>query len=64
MFLKLEEMSLEQKLGMVLCARRFQENDVDYIIERVKNHALGCIQGYSQQPEILEKILAAAEYPL
>ena len=64
MFLKLEEMSLEQKLGMVLCARRFQENDVDYIIERVKNHALGCIQGYSQQPEILEKILAAADYPL
>ena len=50
MLLKLEELSLEQKLGMVLCARRFQENDVDYIIERVKNHALGCIQGYSQQP--------------
>lgn len=64
MFLKLEEMTLEQKLGMVLCARRFQEEDVEYIIERVKNHALGCIQGQAAQPEILEKILAAADYPL
>lgn len=64
MFLKLEEMTVEQKLGMVLCARRFQEDDVDYIIERVKNRALGCVQGPADRPEIVEKILAAADYPI
>ncbi len=26
-FLKQEDLSIEQKIGMVLCARRFREND-------------------------------------
>ena len=45
MQLKLEQMTTEQKLGMVLCARRFEDEDMEYILERVKNRALGCIQG-------------------
>ena len=27
-FLKQEDLSIEQKIGMVLCARRFRENDM------------------------------------
>ena len=36
-FLKLEDLTVEQKIGMVLCARRFREDDVEFILELVKN---------------------------
>ena len=37
-------MTLEQKIGMVLCARRFREDDIEFIKELIKNHALGSVQ--------------------
>ncbi len=64
MLLKLSEMTIEQKLGMVFCARRFSEEDVDFIIELLKKRALGCIQLPVTAPHIIKKILDAADYPV
>lgn len=63
-FLKLEEMTIEQKIGMVMCARRFTEEDVDFIVELVKKRALGCVQPYAEQTDIIKRIVEAADYPL
>ncbi len=64
--LKLEELSAEQKLGMMLCARRFTPDDMEFTLELIKNHALGCVQVpiNAQTPEIIEKIKSAADYPI
>ena len=64
MNLKLEEMTIEQKIGMVLCARRFQEDDMEFILELVKNRALGSVQPQATHPEIIKEILDAADYPI
>ena len=61
---KIAEMTTEQKLGMLYCARRFEEEDMEFIIEMVKKRALGCVQAYPQRPEILKRILDAADYPI
>ena len=59
-FLKLEDLSIEQKIGMVLCARRFREDDIEFILELVKNRALGSFQAPTWGPEIIKKIKDAA----
>ena len=64
MMLKLQDMTTEQKIGMVFCARRFQECDVDFIIELIKKRALGCVQLPVTAPDIIKRILDAADYPL
>ncbi len=61
---KIAEMTTEQKLGMLYCARRFEEEDMDFIIEMVKKRALGCVQSYPQRPEITKRILQEADYPI
>ncbi len=63
-FLKLEEMTIEQKIGMVLCARRFREDDVEFVLELVKKRALGSFQAPFWTPEITKKIKDAADYPI
>ena len=62
--MKVEEMTLEQKLGMVLCARRFQEDDMEFILELVRKRALGSVQGQAANPDSLQRILAEADYPI
>lgn len=38
MNLRIEDMTLEQKIGMVLCARRFEEKeDIDFTLELIKS---------------------------
>ena len=68
MQLKIEEMSLEQKLGMVFCARRFESaEDIDFTIEMLNKHALGCVQMPSYMPKACEKLneaIKAAGYPV
>ena len=61
---KLEDMTIEQKLGMVFCARRFEPEDVEFIIELMKKQALGCVQLPVNRPEIAERILTQADYPI
>lgn len=64
MFLKLEELTLEQKIGMVLCARRFRDQDVDFILELVKKRALGCVQAPFWKPEVAKLVKETADYPI
>ena len=62
MLLKIEDMTLEQKLGMLCCARNF--SDMDYILELVRKRALGCIQVSSLYADIAQKIVEEADYPI
>lgn len=64
MNLKPEEMTLEQKIGMVLCLRNFDDEDMDFILELVKKRALGSAQPSSRRKEQLKRILDAADYPI
>ena len=64
MFLKIEDMTTRQKLGMVFCARNLEGENLDYILEMIKNRELGCIQLQAHRPDITEKVLAAADYPI
>jgi len=69
--LRLEELSAEQKIGMVTCALisnfdRTKESD-DYVLEQIKNHALGCLWikwGTKDQDEFIAKVKEVADYPL
>lgn len=63
---RIANMTLEQKLGMLICARAhiFHEEDIEYIIELIKKRALGCIQLRAERTEINERILKEADYPL
>ena len=64
-FLKLEEMTVEQKIGMVMCARRFwNEGDTDFILELVKKRALGCMQAPTWNTEFVKKVKETADYPI
>lgn len=65
--LRIEELSTEQKLGMLLCARRMNNSeDMAYTLELIRNHAVGCIQVpiNDKTPEIMAAIREAADYPV
>ena len=66
--LTLEQMTPEQKLGRVLCARRLgNQDDIDFILEMVKNEALGALQmtfDETKRPELVKCFREAANYPL
>ena len=64
MKLNIENMSLEQKIGMVFCARRFEQEDIEFIIELIKKRALGCVQLPAHSRKIVEQILSEADYPI
>lgn len=69
--LKFEELSVEQKIGMVTCCmidpwNRNPEMD-EFIYEKIRNHALGCVWVYRTIPdfeEVMAKIKEIADYPL
>ena len=66
-YLKVEDLTLEQKLGMLLCARRWDEQeDIDFTFELLKNHALGSIQIPRDEntAKLIKKIKEAADYPV
>ena len=65
--LRIEDLSIEQKIGMLLCARNFNYADKDnmeYTFDLIRNHALGCIQVPFAKPEIMEKVKEIADYPI
>lgn len=67
MKLRLEDMTLEQKLGMVFCARKFEtvdDDDMAFTLEMIKKHALGCVQLPAHNKAVCEKVLAAVDYPI
>ncbi|MBE7042372.1 MAG: hypothetical protein E7399_02640 [Ruminococcaceae bacterium] len=61
---RIAKMTTEQKLGMLFCARKFEEEDIQFIIEMLKKKALGCIQLPAGYREITSRILAEIDYPV
>lgn len=62
--LKPEEMTLEQKLGMLYCARPFKDHDLEFTLKLIKKRALGSVQVPPTKPHYMQKIKEAADYPI
>lgn len=63
-FLKLEELTTEQKLGMTYCARPNTPEDYEFVFELIKKRALGCVQVAPTRPERVQQIKELADYPI
>ena len=63
-----EELTIEQKLGLMMCERHAHQSEaeVERTIERVKNHAVACIQLpiNSWGSDIIRRIKEVADYPI
>lgn len=65
--LVLEELTTEQKVGMLFCARRCNKKDeFEQTLEMIRNHSIGCVQVpiNNSTPEIIKAIKEAADYPI
>ncbi len=64
--MKIEEMTIEQKLGHVFCYRLVagRQDDVDFALEMVKKHAVGAVQVPYNDLSIARRIKEAADYPV
>ena len=65
--LTLEQMTPEQKIGRVLCARRFNDkDDIDFTLELVRNNACGALQlpFNDKTAELIKMFREEADYPL
>ena len=43
--MNIKNMTLDEKLGMVLCARRFEEEDMEFILELVPEQSRELFSG-------------------
>ncbi len=73
--LKFEELSVKQKLGMVftpLIHTAIVDGGIDYVIERVKEHAIGIVwvqwspeeKDFPFYEDVIRRLREAADYPL
>ena len=66
--LKLEELTTEQKLGIVNIAMASDdENELEFILDLVKNHSVGAVwvnAGTAKTEETIRRIKEAADYPV
>ena len=72
--LKLEELTPEQKVGMVMCGRignngddKVDEENLQYALDLIKNHSLGAIwvgPTFKKFDEAMRRIKEAADYPI
>ena len=66
-FMKLCDMTLEQKIGHLICARGFNsEEDKEYIIDMAKKGCIGGIQMWNKPgyKEFIDKVRENAGYPI
>lgn len=63
-----EELTIEQKLGLMMCARRAHntEKDLQFTLDLVRNHAVACIQVPISDAgrELIKKVKEIADYPI
>lgn len=64
MQLKLEELTLEQKLGMCYCARPMTEEDLEFTLELLRKRLVGSVQVPIRKPEFMKRIREVADYPV
>ncbi len=75
--LKIEDLSTDQKLGMVMagiirpirCEDKYEtfDENVDFVLNLIKNHSLGAVwmpQQLECREEIMKRIKEAADYPI
>ena len=68
--LRLEELTHEQKLGMVLCTNaqpHFSEGEIDKLLNMIREHRLGAVwvsRGATGRNEIIKRIREVADYPI
>ena len=65
--LTLEQLTPEQKIGRVLCARRAHvPAELEFTLELIRNEACGCVQVpvTEKAAELVKTLRAAANYPL
>lgn len=76
--LKFEELTLKQKLGMVMagivrpirCEDKYEtyEENLEFVLELIRNHSLGAVWvpviTLPEHPDVIERIRAAADYPI
>ena len=65
--LKKEELTIEQKLGMTMCATLAHgEADIEYVLDKIRNHACGAVwvspnAGFEEK---IRRVREVADYPL
>ena len=71
MQLKLNEMTLEQKLGFVMCVRGLPlqgtpeyKEGVAFLLEQIRKRAVGCVQVRVGDTELMDLIRKTADYPI
>lgn len=67
--LRFEDLSVEQKIGMLYCARPLnyadcEKDNLEFTLELIRRHALGCVQVLPADRESMRRIREAADYPL
>jgi len=76
--LKFEELTLRQKLGMVMagivrpirCEDKYESFDenLEFVLDLIKKHSIGAVwvpvSTLDTHPEVMQKIHGAADYPL
>lgn len=65
--LKKEELTIEQKLGMTMCATLAHgEADIEYVLDKIRNHACGAVwvNPGKNHEELIARVKAVADYPL
>ena len=68
--LRIEDLTTEQKLGMVLCTNAqsgFSENEIEKMLRMIREHRLGAVwvsRGAPGRDEILKQINETADYPI
>lgn len=65
--LPLHQLTVEQKLGRVLCARAIESFDnLAFTLEMIKKQAVGCVQLTinERSPALIARLREAADYPL
>ena len=66
--LDIKSLTLEQKLGMVICAHlQLGEEEIQNSIQMVKEHRLGAVwlqHDEKNASEVIARVLEAADYPL
>lgn len=63
----LEQLTVEQKLGRVLCMRVMENADnLDFTLEMIQKQAVGCVQVTVNEKarDVIARLRAAADYPL
>ena len=62
--LKLNDLSVRQKLGMLYCARPQTEEDLEYTLRLIREHSLGSVQLPSQKKDFVRLVRETADYPI